>query len=146
MVRFDIVQSSNKTLINTQPLVAVFVGGTSGIGEYTIRALANTHGTQGKGLRLYIVGRNTSAAENIIAECTRTCPGADFRFIRAGNLALLKDVDSACAEIIRLEEAEKAKGRSARIDMLYMSQGYVAFNGREGNVTPFQPFRLPTAR
>ena len=134
MVQLDIVRSSNKTLINSQPLVAVFVGGTSGICEYTARALANTHGTQGKGLRLYIVGRNTSSAERIIAECSRTCPNGDFRFVQAGNLALLKDVDSACAEILRLEEAEKAKGGHARIDLLYMSQAYVAFNGREGNI------------
>ena len=46
MVKLDLVKSSNAELV-TQPLVAVFVGGTSGIGSYTVKTLARTHGKTG---------------------------------------------------------------------------------------------------
>ena len=137
MVNLSIVRFSNKSLVTSQPLVAVFIGGTSGIGEYALRALVNIHSIQGKGLRLYIVGRNAGAAERLIAECAGTCPGADVRFVQAGDLALLKDVDSVCTEITRLEEAEKARGGNARIDMLVMSQARFAFDGRIGEPIAF---------
>ena len=133
MVQLDVVRSSNSTLVKSQPLVAVFVGGTSGIGEATIRVLATTHTDQGKGLRLYIVGRNAAAAEKTISECVRVCPKGQFRFVKAGDLALLKDVDRVCAEITRLEEEENADGGgTARVDLLVMSQAYLTFDPRKG--------------
>ncbi|KAI9717646.1 MAG: hypothetical protein M1812_004591 [Candelaria pacifica] len=124
MVQLEVVRSANATLVKSQPLVAVFVGGTSGIGEFTIRALAATHGKEGKGLRLYIVGRNSSAAEKTISECKSVCPEGDFRFVKANDLALLNDVDRVCDEIIRIEEGIKADGGSARVDLLNLSQHY----------------------
>ena len=135
MVRLDIVRKSNAGFIQSHPLVAVFVGGTSGIGEFTLRALAKTHGRQGKGLRAYIVGRNTAAAEKIIADCTGVCPSGQFRFVKAGDLSILKDVDRVCAEVTELEEKEcAASGGKARIDILVMSQHYfpLIFQSRKG--------------
>ena len=135
MVRLDIVRKSNAGLIESHPLVAVFVGGTSGIGEFTLRALAKTHGRQGKGLRAYIVGRNAAAAEEIIANCTGLCPSGQFRFVKAGDLSLLKDVDRVCAEVTELEEKESAaSSKKARIDILVMSQHYfpLLFQSRKG--------------
>ncbi|MCJ1393101.1 hypothetical protein MMC18_005973 [Xylographa bjoerkii] len=139
MVQIDAVRSCNSTLINTQPLVAVFVGGTSGIGENTIRALATNHSDQGKGLRLYIVGRNVDAAKKIIAECVRLCPVGQFRFVQAGDLALLKDVDRVCSEITRIEEDQNTNGEPARVDLLVMSQaGFpLSFQPRNGILFSF---------
>ena len=131
MVQMDVVRASNSSLVKSHPLVAVFVGGTSGIGEYTIKALAATHAKQGQGLRLYIVGRNADAAEKTISDCTRVCPEGDFRFVKAGDLALLKDVDSVCAEIVRMEEGS-AKGGAARVDLLLLTQAYFSFDSRIG--------------
>ncbi len=71
MVQIDVVRSCISTLVKSQPLVTVFVGGTSGIGQYAIRALAATHSNQGKGLRVYIVGRNAEATEKTVADCLR---------------------------------------------------------------------------
>ncbi|MCJ1398810.1 hypothetical protein MMC11_002011 [Xylographa trunciseda] len=122
MVQLDIVRSCNSTLIKSQPLVAVFVGGTSGIGENAIRALAAAHSDQGRGLRLYIVGRNADAAKNIIADCVRVCSVGQFRFVKAEDLSLLKDVDHVCSEITRIEEEENTNGGSAKVDLLVMSQ------------------------
>ena len=134
MVHLDVVRAANSALVKSQPLVAVFVGGTSGIGEQTIYALAATHAEKGKGLRLYIVGRNAAAAQKIISECTRLCPGGSFRFVQAKDLALLEDVDRICAEIIRIEEDENANGGTARVDLLVMSQALVNFQPRTGTV------------
>lgn len=111
--------------------MAVFVGATSGIGRNTFRALATTHGEEGKGLRAYIIGRNAKAAEELISECQKICPTGEFRFLRANDLALIKDVDTVCAEIIKLEEKDaKSTGETPRIDILVQSQA---------NFKPFDP-------
>jgi len=132
MVHLDIVRAANTALAKSQPLVAVFVGGTSGIGEYTLRALASAHGTTGKTLRVYLVGRNAASAVKILADCRKECAGSDFRFVQAKDLRLLRDVDKTCAEILRLEKEEEGNGGPARVDMLFMSQGLVLFGGRVG--------------
>ncbi|KAF4555556.1 Hypothetical protein D9617_2g055170 [Elsinoe fawcettii] len=125
MVAYTEVQNANKALIASQPLVAVFVGGTSGIGEHAFAQLAATHGTGGKGLRAYIVGRNAQAAAKSIAEARRVCPEGLFQFVQAKDLSLLKDVDIACEEVIKLETEAAKKDMTVgkpRIDLLYMSQ------------------------
>ncbi|KAI9790326.1 MAG: hypothetical protein M1835_001049 [Candelina submexicana] len=136
MVQLDIVRSCNADLVKTQPLVAVFVGGTSGIGEFAIRSLAAVHGKQGKGLRLYIVGRNSSAAEKTISECKGVCPQGDFRFVKAKDLALLNDVDRVCDEIIRIEKDIEANGGFARVDLLVTSQHYFPLTFEPRSDTP----------
>lgn len=53
--------------------------------------------------------------------------------MRAEDLALLKDVDRVCAEIVRMEEGENAEGGDgARVDLLVMSQAYLSFEARRG--------------
>jgi NAD(P)-dependent dehydrogenase (short-subunit alcohol dehydrogenase family) len=129
-IPLDVVRASNAELVQRQPLVAVFVGGTSGIGEYSVLALARTHGTSGKGLRLYIVGRNEKAAERTIAECRQICPAGHFEFVKANDLALLKDVDDVCARLIKIEE--EVSGGTAKIDILVMTQAYLSLEPRNG--------------
>ncbi|RAL15340.1 uncharacterized protein BO97DRAFT_475735 [Aspergillus homomorphus CBS 101889] len=131
MVTLDAVHASNTALVQSQPLVAVFFGGTSGIGHYTLSALATAEGSRsGKGLRAYIVGRKAQAAENIIAECRALCghANAEFIFIQATDLSLLRDVDRVCAEILSLEEA---KSQNPRIDYLMLTQGGAPFQPRK---------------
>lgn len=136
MVHLDVVRSSNASLVKNQPLVAVFVGGTSGIGEYAVRALAATHANHGEGLRLYIVGRNEDAATKIISDCLKLCQSGQFRFVRADDLSLLRDVDRVCAEIIKAEQEEN-EGGTLRVDLLVMTQGYLAFESRKGTYIIF---------
>lgn len=64
MVKLNEVRALNTALVQSQPLVAVFFGGTSGIGHYTLRALATASAAGGKGFRAYIVGRKAKAAED----------------------------------------------------------------------------------
>ncbi len=133
MVKLAVVQATNKAFVTSQPLVAVFPGGTSGIGEYAVRALAKTHGKDGKGLRAYIAGRNQSAAEKIIADCQTACPNGQFRFVQVQDLSLLNDVERVSDEIMELETAAaKAAGTQPRIDILIMTQGILDFKPRNG--------------
>ncbi|QGA21013.1 hypothetical protein EYB26_008723 [Talaromyces marneffei] len=128
MVQLDVVRACGKDLINKQSITAVFVGGTSGIGEYSLRALASVHGHSGHGLRVYIVGRNEKAANTIISDCLKVCPAGTFHFVRASDLASLREVDRICKEIINAEGA--SAGKSASIDLLVMSQAYFAFGSK----------------
>lgn len=126
MVQLSKVHEINASLVQ-RPLVAVIAGGTSGIGEYILHALTRAHGSGGKGLRVYIVGRNTQKGEERVAESRQRCPDGDFRFVRA-DLSLLREVDAACSDIL----AQEAKEENGRIDMLYMTQGEVRFGPRSG--------------
>lgn len=128
MVQLDVVRACGEALVNNQSVTAVFVGGTSGIGEYSLRALAALHGLSGHGLRVYLVGRNLTAADTIIADCKRACPVGIFNFIRTSDLASLREVDRVCKEIISAEEARVAN--LASIDLLVMSQAYFAFGSK----------------
>ena len=129
MVKLDVVRAENTTLVQSQPLIAVFFGGTSGIGHYSLRALATAEANGGKGFRAYIVGRKASAAEDIISECRGICPQGQFKFVKADDLSLIRDVDRVCADIIQLEEKE---GQDGRIDYLMISQGGSIFLPRKG--------------
>jgi NAD(P)-dependent dehydrogenase (short-subunit alcohol dehydrogenase family) len=139
MVKLSTVRSCNAELVKAHPVVAVVIGGTSGIGEHTLQALAASHSDVGKGLRMYIVGRKEASGERVKAECIKTCPAADVRFIRATDLSLLKNVDQLCTEIISSEEAEAKKtGALARIDFLVMSHAIMYFDGRRGeSILPY---------
>jgi NAD(P)-dependent dehydrogenase (short-subunit alcohol dehydrogenase family) len=118
MVHISAVRASNAALANSSAsFVAVFAGGTAGIGESALRALA-ANATNPKA---YLVGRNETAAKKIIEDCLKDCPGGTFEFIKA-DLGLLKNVDSLCEEIRRKE---------GHLDLLFMSQGYLTFDGRK---------------
>ncbi|OAL22694.1 hypothetical protein AYO20_11146 [Fonsecaea nubica] len=129
MVKLDTARALGKALVQSQPLVAVFFGGTGGIGQVTLRALATAEAQGGKGLRAYVVGRNAQAAEDMLAECRGICPQGRFKFIQAQDLSLLGDVDRVCAEIIRLEKDEGQE--DSRVDYLMVSQGGMPFLPRK---------------
>lgn len=129
MVQLDVVRDYDNALLKKQSVTAVFVGGTSGIGEYSLRALASMHGTSGQGLRVYLVGRNEKAASTIINDCRKECPVGEFRFVRTNDLANLREVDRVCKEIVGIEEA-RAGEKPACIDLLVLTQAYFAFGGK----------------
>jgi NAD(P)-dependent dehydrogenase (short-subunit alcohol dehydrogenase family) len=130
MVQLDVIRACGNALVKKQPVTAVFVGGTSGIGEYALRALASTHGSSGQGLRVYLVGRNETAAKTIMADCRKECPAGEFHFVRASDLASLREVDRVCKEILSTEEASAAGRKPACVDLLVLSQAYFAFGGK----------------
>src|SRR4051812_33557576 len=142
MVKITSVRSLNAQLVREHPLVAAFVGGTAGIGEFTVRALAATYAAHSTlPMRAYLVGRNRVAGEKICAECKEVYPRGEYIFVQAKDLALLRDVDRVCEEIGEQERArEEEEGRveggvvkserigRARIDFLVMTQGVLTFS------------------
>lgn len=119
MVSFKEVQASN-ALINdaTAPRVSVFVGGTSGIGMYTIRALVAT----GASVRIYLVGRSSSQERmnTFIQELHAINPKAEVIWTE-GEISLLAEVKRICGLI---------KTKESRVDLLFLSAGYAPFGTR----------------
>lgn len=118
MVALTDIQSSNSRVASALPpgLVAVFVGATSGIGEYTLKQLAK-HAVQP---RIYFVGRSQEAGDRIKAECEALNAEGKYTFIKA-DVSLMRTVDEVCQEIKSNENA---------INMLVLSQG--SLSGRDG--------------
>jgi fermentation-respiration switch protein FrsA (DUF1100 family) len=134
MANTDTIHSINQDLVQRQSLVAVFSGGSGGIGALSLRALASTAGkVDGKGLRAYIVGRSASAAQETIAECQTLCPKGQYYFIKIEDYALISDVDAACKELIKVETQNATlAGERVRIDYLMLSHGGALFLPRKG--------------
>lgn len=111
MVPYPAILASNSRIPTALPpgLVAVFVGATSGIGEYTLRALAK----HAKAPRVYFVGRSQEAGNRISADCQALNPDGEFIFMKS-DVSLLRNVDTICQEIKRKEKA---------INLVCLSQG-----------------------
>lgn len=97
----------------THPLV----GGTSGISLSTALALAR-HTPSPK---IYLIGRSRSAADSAIASMKTINPSAQPTFVQA-DISLLKNVDSACAEIAAKE---------TKLNLLFMTPGFLTIKGRD---------------
>ncbi|MCJ1382097.1 hypothetical protein MMC17_005209 [Xylographa soralifera] len=121
MVSLEVVRASNSKLKELGPgLVAVFVGGTSGLGETTAREFVrNTIQPT-----VYLVGRNDSQASKIIQELQGINPEGKISFVKS-DVSLLRNVDKACEEIQIKED---------RINLLFLSAGFLSMKGRDETV------------
>jgi NAD(P)-dependent dehydrogenase (short-subunit alcohol dehydrogenase family) len=117
MVSLDIVRKANANLSSRLPKpVALFVGGTSGIGRSTLRQLAlNT-----KAPTAYIVGRSENNAKLLLKELRQLNPLGSYNFIEA-DVSLISNVDKACESIRKHEKA---------LDLLFMTPGGLSLVGR----------------
>ncbi|KAL4777064.1 hypothetical protein BDW60DRAFT_55020 [Aspergillus nidulans var. acristatus] len=133
MVPINLVRSSNAALrslpstSHSTRITALFVGGTSGIGLSTLRALARH--TEGKALTAYIVGRSAYRAEPVLSELQRISPQARFTFIEA-DVSLIRNVDGVCRKII-----ESEKGGKGKLDFLFMTPGGISIPFRRRDET-----------
>ncbi|KAI4202997.1 MAG: hypothetical protein LQ350_002214 [Teloschistes chrysophthalmus] len=102
MVILSEVQSSNARIASTLPagLVAVFVGGTSGIGETALKQFVK-HARQP---RIYYIGRSQEAADRIATACKHLNPDGEYNLIKA-DTSLIRNVDPVCQEIRSKEKA-----------------------------------------
>lgn len=120
MVAYKRIRDSN-ALINDAngPRTAVFVGGTSGIGKLTIRALVAT----GTSLRIYLIGRPSSEerSRTFIQEMQTLNPGAEVIWVEA-EVSLLAEGKKACGVILSKE---------SHIDLLFLTTGYSPFGVRQ---------------
>jgi short-subunit dehydrogenase len=111
MVSLKEVQSSNARISSSFPsgLVAVFVGATRGIGEYTLKQFARYTVKP----RVYFIGRSQGAADRIQAECKALNSEGEYSFIKA-DTSLIENVDNVCRDIRKKETA---------INLLVLSTG-----------------------
>jgi hypothetical protein len=107
MVAFNIIQTSNTHL--PSHLTAVFVGGTSGIGEYTLKAFAKHCANP----RAYFIGRSQTRADRISRELKTINPNGTYTFISA-DASLLANIDKICADLVAAEP---------HINLLFITSG-----------------------
>ena len=124
MPNLNDIQEAVSELPRGPPLVAALAGGTTGIGSYIAKGLAEAFADHGSRLRVYIVGRNASRAQAVISECQKLSPKSEWRFVKATDLALISEVDRCCADIIRQETEAPFAGSSPRLDLLSMTHCY----------------------
>lgn len=117
--------ASNEQIASVFPhgLVAVFVGGTSGVGEYTLKAFAKYAIKP----RVYIIGRSQEAASLIVNKCKDLNQEGTFEFIKA-DVSLLKSVDYVCDQITSKEK---------KINILFQTQGTMAFGASKQSTIVF---------
>lgn len=115
MVTLQVVEASNESIKSALPagLVAVFVGGTNGVGETTVKQFAK-HTIQP---RVYIVGRSEEAGKRIVAECEAIDPKGTFVFMQH-DTSLMRNVDHVCAELA---------GREKSINVLFLTVGTLQY-------------------
>ncbi|PWY74135.1 short-chain dehydrogenases/reductase [Aspergillus eucalypticola CBS 122712] len=97
-------------------LVAVFVGGTSGIGLSTAREFTR----YATAPHIYLIGRNEAQASEIISELRAVNQSATVDFIKS-DVSLLKNVDTTCREIAQKE---------SKVNLLFLSAGILTTQGR----------------
>lgn len=120
MVSYKETQASNARISeSTAPQVAVFAGGTSGIGKYTVKALVST----GAGMRIYLVGRKSSEErmKTVIEELQAINPRAEIIWTE-GEISLLSETKRVC---------DIVKSKESRVDLLFLTAGYAPFGGRK---------------
>lgn len=116
MVPLPEVQTSNSRIASALPpnLVTIFVGGTNGIGETTLKQFAK-HALKP---RIYCIGRSQEAWDRIAAECKALNPDGEYIFIKA-DTSLIRNVDDVCRDI---------KAKEKAVNLLFLSTGTLNFS------------------
>lgn len=119
MPSLALARAANATFSPAYFPVAVFVGGTSGIGKATAEAFARY--TKGNA-HIVIVGRNKAAGDAVIASFPKpTAPEAKHEFV-ACDVSLMKNIQATTASLLT---------RLPKINFLVLSCGLFNFRGRD---------------
>lgn len=109
------VRDWNAALKTTRSeIVAVFIGGTSGIGRNTALKLASCLDRP----NIYIVGRNEAAGAQVIDELEAANQNGSYTFIPA-DVSQLRNVDTVC---------QKLKSEIQALDLLFLTSGGLALS------------------
>ncbi|KAF8063237.1 hypothetical protein FPV67DRAFT_1672267 [Lyophyllum atratum] len=114
------VRTANAAFKPSYTPVALFIGGTSGIGQGLAEAFAQH--TKGNA-HIVLIGRNRAAAEAIIAQFPKPTDGAKYthEFVQC-DATLMKNVESVTRELLT---------RIPKINFLVMSPGIMSTKGRD---------------
>ena len=119
MVALQIVQKCNARVATIpQPLVALFIGATSGICHGALQNFVQYASSP----RIYSVSRPHAVAahENMLASLRKSNPTANYSVISA-DASLVSEIDKVVNVI---------KQKETKLDILFMSMGTMAFEGR----------------
>lgn len=124
MTLIDTVKAANTSVKEKIPLektVGVFVGGTSGIGEYTAYKFAQYT----KNPTVYVIGRNEAAGNAIIDKLKElnSSPDAKYYFMKH-DVSLMKECDKLCDVI---------KSKEDKVNLLFLSSGFLSIKSRDEN-------------
>ncbi|KAF7352057.1 hypothetical protein MVEN_01168200 [Mycena venus] len=118
MPSLSTVRAFNAAFSPSHTPVAIFVGGTSGIGQGMAEAFARH--TKGNA-HIVLVGRSRAAAEAIIATFPKpTVPGVKHEFVEC-DITLMKNVQRVAGEL---------RARIPKINFLVLTPGVLTMNGR----------------
>jgi len=120
MVSLNNVRTSNARFKEkaVPGLVALFIGGTSGVGKGTLLQFAKNANAP----TVYLVGRSKASATPLLNELESLNPTGTFTFIET-QISLIKNVD-------RMSDEIKAKER--KLDIIFLSTGFLTLEGRQG--------------
>ncbi|TBU33687.1 NAD(P)-binding protein [Dichomitus squalens] len=114
------VRAANAAFSPSYFPVAVFVGGTAGIGKAIAQSFARV--TKGNA-HIVIVGRNKAAAESVIASFPKpTAPEAKHEFVACEDAALMRSVRTTTSTLLE---------RLPKINFLVISAGFWSWKGRD---------------
>lgn len=130
MVAIEVIQQSNRLLASlphTQGLVAVFIGATSGIGLSTLEHFAKSTTAP----RIYSTARPKSTASHaeFLETLRKSNPSGTYTLLTA-DASLVSDIDAAVDEVKKSE---------TKVDLLFMSPGFFAFEGRQDTKEGLDP-------
>jgi NAD(P)-dependent dehydrogenase (short-subunit alcohol dehydrogenase family) len=120
MVSLQVIQQSNAQIAALpKGLVALFIGATSGIGLSALQQFVQ----YAPAPRIYSVAREASRAshEEFLSSLRKVNPSGDYNLIVA-DVSLVSEVDKVAAAL---------KAKETKLDLLFMSPGFIAFEGRK---------------
>lgn len=128
MVSLQTVQQSN-ALLSTLPkgLVALFIGATSGIGQSALQQLAQ----HASAAHIYSVARPATVPphESFLASLRLSHPNSTYDLVEA-DVSLVSEIDKIVKVI---------KQKEIKLDILFMSAGFMAFEGRKNTREGLDP-------
>ncbi|KII87968.1 hypothetical protein PLICRDRAFT_176717 [Plicaturopsis crispa FD-325 SS-3] len=97
--------------------IALFIGGTSGIGQGTVEAFARS--TKGNA-HIIVCGRSRAAADSIIASFPKPANGATHEFVQC-DVSLMRNVHATTESLL---------ARLPKLNYLFISTGILTVSGR----------------